>query len=98
MKLMKTLTATIALIVPTLAQAETCDTLADKFGKYDSAFTFYERLSNSESSTLRATTAQAAVTNILLRQGLILDMMIYQDCDLPAPPDFPFFGLVSSNN
>ena len=88
----------ISLVLPTIAQAETCDTLADKFGLYDSAFIFFDRVSEAESSTLRASTAQAAVTNILLRQGMILDMMIAKSCELPSPPNFPILGLVSSNN
>jgi len=57
----------ISLVLPTVAQAEICDVLADQFGQYDIAFIFFDRVSRAETSTLRASTAQAGVTNILLR-------------------------------
>ena len=95
---MRSFALAISLFLPNIAQAETCDVLADQFGQYDNAFFFFDRVSKAETSTLRASTAQAAATNILLRQGMILDMMIAKSCELPAPPNFPLLGLVSSNN
>jgi hypothetical protein len=95
---MRCVTLAIALMAPTFALAQTCEVLGTQFEKYNTAFMYFDRTSKSETSTLRASTAQAAVTNILLRQGMILDMMIAQNCELPAPPDFPVLGLVSSKN
>ena len=84
--------------LPSLAQAATCEELTLSFSKYDLAATILERKSSSDDSTLRATTYQVAVSNILRRQGLVLDVMIAQECDLPAIPDFPMFGLITSFN
>ena len=86
------------LALPNVATAATCEALAESFSKYDSAKTVLERMSNSDDSTLRATTYQIAVSNILLRQKLVLDMMISQECALPDAPDFPLFGLIASHN
>ena len=95
---MRLLALLIVLTVPGAAWADACEVLTKQYGMYDNAFVFFDRLSKSESSTLRATTAQAAITNIMLRQGMILDMMIVRSCDLPSPPEFPLLGLISSNN
>lgn len=79
-------------------EASNCESLSEHFSRYDAAAMFFDRSSRSESSTLRAETAQSALTNILLRQGMVLDMMIAQGCDLPAPPEFPLLGLIRGNN
>ena len=86
------------LFMPSATLAANCDALSKQFGAYDVAMSVLERTSRSETSTLRATTAQGAVTNILLRQNMILDMMIAQSCVLPEPPMFPLLGLISSKN
>lgn len=95
---MRLLALTVFLTIPNFAQAASCEELTKQFGQYDNAFVFFDRLSKAESSTLRATTAQAALTNILLRQGMVLDMMIAESCELPPPPNFPLLGLISTNN
>ena len=75
-----------------------CGALTAAYSKFDAAMLVFDRTSKSESSALRAETAQSAITNILLRQGIIIDMMITQDCDLPDPPDFQILGLIASHN
>lgn len=80
------------------AFAQDCATLTAACSKFDSAMIFFDRSSKSETSALRAETAQSAMTNILLRQGIIVDMLIAQDCELPAPPDFQFLGMIASQN
>ena len=90
--------AAFASVMPTLSLAAQCDGLLALYTKYDPALTVFDRLSKAESSTLRAETAQSAVTNILLRKQMILDMLIAKDCDLPNPPEFPLLGLISSRN
>jgi len=80
------------------ANAASCESLTNDYGKFDNAAVYFDRASKSETSTLRASTAQSALTNILVRQGIILDMLIALSCDMPEPPDFIFLGLISSNN
>ena len=95
---MKRLAMTLIAAFPSVASAATCESLTASYSQYDNAATFFDRASKSETSALRAETAQSALTNILLRQGMILDMLIAKDCDLPNPPDFPMLGLVRNHN
>ncbi len=81
-----------------LADQLSCKDLNLRFSKFDTALTVFDRAGRFDDSTLRTATAQSAMTNILLRQGIILDMIIAQGCDMPAPPEFYMLGLINSQN
>ncbi|VDS08860.1 hypothetical protein PARHAE_02045 [Paracoccus haematequi] len=97
MKVFRTAMAAVVLSSGAAA-AQDCASLTAAYSKFDNALIFFDRSSKSESSTLRAETAQSAMTNILLRQGIIVDMMIAGGCELPPPPDFQFLGMIASHN
>lgn len=89
-----------------------CSDLDKQFAKFAGAASVFDRrtkaaLDNAtnESSAVRAASSgaqaqvfQSALTNILLRQSMVLDMMIASGCELPQPPDFVFLGFIASEN
>lgn len=89
-----------------------CSALDKQFVKFEGAASVFDRrtkaaLNNAtkESSAVRAASSgaqaqvfQSALTNILIRQGMVLDMMIASGCDLPEPPDFVFLGFIASES
>ena len=95
---MRVYTLIFAVAFPSFGMSATCEELESSFSYYDNALLVLERKSASDDSTLRATTYQLAVSNILERQHMVLDIMIYQQCTAPKVPDFPVLGLVSSSN
>lgn len=83
----------------TVAQAaQDCESLNVAYERYNNASGYFDRVSKSETSTLRAETAQSALTNILIRQSMVLDMIIASGCEIPKPPEFLMLGLISSHN
>jgi len=94
------------------AHAMDCERLRAEFSRFDNAAVFFDRRSRAELASSRGETSsvrsasngvegaamQAALTNILLRQSMILEMMVAGGCDLPPPPDFLVLGLIASHN
>jgi hypothetical protein len=96
----KLTTAALSFIVvcPAAALAVDCSYLGLEFVKYDAALLKIESSSFMDDSAPRESNRQAAVANILARKGMILDMMIYMECDMPEMFSFSDLGLIGSTS
>ena len=95
---MKHLVIIFLLALPAAGHAATCEELTAAYSKYDNATDLLGKKSRSETNVHRQQANQVALSNILRRQSMILDIMIAQSCPLPDPPDFAFLGLINSMN
>lgn len=96
--LLRVLVFCAAVFCPAVTFAVDCSYLDGEFVKYDVALSKIERSSFTDDSAPRESNRQAAVANILARKAMILDMMIYMECDMPEMFSFNSLGLIGSMN
>lgn len=83
---------------PLPAFAVDCSNLDAEFKRYDTALSAIENESIFDDSAPRESNRQGAVANILARKQIILDMMIYMECDMPDMVGFSLNGLIGLKN
>lgn len=75
-----------ALLLGSPSHAADCATLLTEYERYDSDRVRFEILGIQDNSASREQNRLTAVMILLQRQGMVLDLILAQGCDLPDPP------------
>jgi len=87
-----------ASVVQAAVEIQTCEELTKSYSKYDKERTRLEVSGFRDDSAPRETNRLVAISLILQRQSIVLDMIIARDCIIPEAPDFANKSFICRQN